>query len=67
MAVREFSRNQEAPELTDVNSMLVTAASTILEEYGWPVLKAASPRSGCQWEPSSRLQTALFGSYHLSP
>lgn len=38
MAVREFSRIQEAPELTDVNSMLVRAASTILEEYGWPII-----------------------------
>lgn len=31
-----FSRIQEGPELTDVNSMLVRAASTVLEEYGRP-------------------------------
>lgn len=33
---RNFSKIQEGPELTDVNSMLVRAASTILEEYGRP-------------------------------
>lgn len=33
---RNFSRIQEGPELTDVNSVLVRAASIVFEEYGRP-------------------------------
>ena len=33
---RDFSRIQEGLDLSDVNSMLVRAASMVLEEYGWP-------------------------------